>query len=321
MLKKNFLYENATIVIVIVIVTICIFICMSAKRSSIMVEHIENTCVDTSPAQDMGQTARDACNKIEEKASEIKETMGGLANIIDSALPFLNPKNYGSGSNTTDNIVTNIIKNNLSSCEITNIENSCTNNVTATQFNNIDNTKCKYCESHECSVSGVRQINKATVDQKCTIQASVNSLLKKTNSVDAQALAKVLQQANGLLSGDNSVRNENCSVIDNNMSSNSYTNIISNCANNLEVDQQNSITFCGKITDTIQENAFDAAQSCIVGAGATSTNTADSSTTVKNELDVSQKSTGLDMGMMMIIAIIVVAVLVLGGGVYYLTSR
>lgn len=262
-------------------------------------EHFETGCNNQSSAENqldqLGKTAKDACNRISSKAEEIEAHYEGASKVIDSAWGFLSPKNYKSGDNKTTDMMRNIINANLSECDIKKIENDCKNTSMSVQRNEIDNTKCKYCETNLCTIENVTQQNIAKMSQTCTIQSAIETLMQKKNSVDAQALAKVLQKAQGILSGNNNYKKENCNIINNDLSSVSYVEEISKCANQLKTDQENSLKFCGNVTNVIQKNQYDAFQDCLLGTAITKKTDMESDTKVKHEGEVTQETTGVDL--------------------------
>lgn len=248
------------------------------------------------PKQDMGKTAKDACNKISSKAEEIEAASNGMANIVTQMSPITALiKGIGGGDNNVSTMMRNIISTNLSTCDQKKISNDCINSTASDQINILDNSKCKYCDNNLCEMSNIRQTNAAEISQSCTIQSAIETLLQKTSSVDAQALAQVLQKADGLMSGTNNYKSENCNVIDNDLSSQTYLENRSSCANKLTVDQENSIKFCGKLTDVIQENKFKALQDCLVKDTVTTSVDLKSSVKTLQDNKIEQKTSGLDL--------------------------
>lgn len=243
----------------------------------------------------LGQTAKDACNRISSRAEEIEAQYEGAAKVVDAAWGALSPKNWKAGDNKTTDMMRNIINTNMSDCDIKKVHNDCQNSSMSIQKNEIDNSRCKYCETNLCTIENVTQQNIAKISQTCTIQSAIETLLQKKNSVDAQALAKVLQKAQGILSGSNTYKKENCNIVNNDLSSVAYVEEISKCANNLKIDQDNSLKFCGNVTNVVQKNQFDAFQDCVMGSTIKKTSDLTSDTKLKQQGDVSQESTGLDL--------------------------
>lgn len=286
--------------ITITVVVIVIYIYFNNK-----LEHLTpDTCDNQSPSQDTGITAKDACTKISSKADEIEAEMGGIAKITDSAWGLFTPNNYKSGDNKTDNMMRNIVNTNLSSCDITKIENDCKNSSTSVQLNSIDTTQCKYCETHLCNVKNVTQTNAAKISQTCTMQSAIETLLKKTNSIDSQALAQVLQKASGVLSGDNKSVSQNCNITNTDMSSQSYMDMRASCANSISVDQTNSLKACGEATNIVQKNTFDALQTCLQGSTVSKISDTTSDTKISAATKTDQASIGIDTTTLIIFVVV-----------------
>lgn len=282
------------IIIIILIIYILWIYCEDTYESF----ECNNQSSASDQLEQLGQTAKDACNKISSRAEEIKADRGGVAGIIDSALSFFSPNNYKSGDNSSTDVMRNIINTNLSECDIMKIENSCRNTAASVQSNIIDNTKCPACSDIEilkiypniCSVSNVTQENNSVISQTCTIQSAIETLLKKTSSIDSQALANVLQEATGVLSGSNTSSGENCDVINNDMSSKSYMEHRSECANEITVDQKNHLGACGPVTGVIQKNQYANLQTCLMGTDVKKESSASGITDIEKERITKQKS-------------------------------
>lgn len=262
-------------------------------------DHFETGCSNQTTAADqtkeMGTTAKEACNRISSKAEEIEATYGGTANILKN-LPIyalFNPNNYKSGESTTSDIARNIINTNLSECDIQKINNDCKNSSASVQLNEIDNTMCEYCKTHLCETSNITQENVSTINQLCLLQSAVETLSKKTDSTDAQALAKVLQKAEGLLSGDTTFRKENCNVLSTDLSSVKYLENNKSCANELTLDQKNSMKNCGNATNIIQRNQFKGYQKCLEKSSSFTDATFEKDTKIKTETEAEQVTTGV----------------------------
>lgn len=283
--------------ILIGLVVAIIFMYMNKKK--VLETLDETTCDNQSPSKDqmaeLGQTAKDACNRISSKAEEITAHYKGAQGVVDALWGAFSPKNWKAGDNTSTDIMRNIVNNNLSQCEVLKIENDCKNTSNTTQTNIIDNTKCKYCEDNLCEVANVTQENKMKMSQTCLMQSAIETLMKKKNSVDSQALANVLQKTQDLMSGNNVVQKENCNIVNNDMSSAEYMDIRQECANELTMDQNNSMIVCGNATNIVQKNQFESLQKCLQGAQVSSETDIESETKTKQETKIEQESSGLNL--------------------------
>lgn len=289
-----------------------------------------DTCNNVSSAEgqiaELGDTAAEACSRISTEADNIRAHYEGSARNIDSLLGPFSPNNWSSGDNQTDDIITNIVNNNLSECEILKIENDCKNSVATSQINSISNVNCPACSDPKileinpniCSVSDVTQTNVSEINQTCTIQSAIETLLQKTNSVESQALAEVLQEASGLLSGDNTYKSDNCTLINTDMSSAQYIENRSACANEISVNQENKLEVCGQVTGVLQQNQFNGLQSCLIQSEAVSESSRDSDTVAKSESTIDQSTdtniSGISLTICLICLILLSCLFVIEGG-------
>lgn len=258
-------------------------------------ENYEDCPINTS-IHDMPENAAEACKKIASRAEEIeanaKEIHGTLQNIPFYAL--FNPQNYKAGDNSSNDLVRNIINNNLSSCEINKIYNTCYNNLTMSQSIILDSTKCKYCQEHGCTISGTIQTNTAKASQTCLIDTAIAALIEKTGSVDAQALSKVLQKTEGILSGTNTSQTENCNIINQDLSSREYLEQKSECVNNLTITQSNLLLACGNLIGNVQKNESVQLQECMLGTKLERESKLEGATKTVLEKIADQSSKGVD---------------------------
>ena len=284
--------NTAGFIIAILIAVIAIYFLLPPLKK----ENFGGCASSNSINNDMPKDGASACKQISSKAQDITAAANGQANVLAN-IPFFSlfdPTNYKSGTNAVADNMRNIITTNLSSCEMQAIQSACTNATTNNQQNIIDNTKCTYCNNHECSITGATQTNTANLQQTCTIQAAMQALTEKTNSVEAQALASVLQKADGVLSGNNNVQSDNCNIISQDLSSQTYIQQKNTCLNQITLDQLNSLQFCGNITGTIQSNINDQIQSCMLTTKQASTNNTTSDTSAKTATKNDQSSTGIN---------------------------
>jgi hypothetical protein len=274
----------------------------------------DTDCPNENNISTMPEKASEACQQISSKADEIL-AQAERDSVILQNLPvysLFNPNNYSS-ENTTESMIRNIVTSNLSSCELTEISNSCIISSDTSQTNEIDTSMCTACNiPGVCVVSGNTQINTSVAKNNCTIQLAIKKLLDKKNSVDAQALAKVLQKADGILSG-NTTKDEKCSMINTDLSSSAYLSAKSECLNNISLLQRNTLKGCGSFINNIQKNNSDAIQSCMINAEYVDNTAIDSTGNTKISSDLQQKSEGITSTAMIIgsIASIIIAIVIL----------
>lgn len=277
------MFDNSYLFYVFCIVLILFY--LFNRKPTATVEHLS----------DAPESAAEACKKISSRAEEIKAVADGAAKMIDSVMGIFSPNNYKGGDNTVNSTMRNIITTDMSKEFEAKIKNECSNSSASMQLNEIDFTKCKYCETHECSVTNVTQENINKSEQTCQLKAAIDVLMTKKDSVDAQAVAKVMQESEGLLSGNNSTSTENCNVIKKDMSTKEYLDLRSSCHNSISNNQKNSLKNCGPVSNVMQRNLNKQIQKCIMDSSVVSKTELESETKTSQEIDVTQKSIGLDM--------------------------
>lgn len=278
-----------------------------------------------------GESAQEACTRVSTEAEKIKAHYDGAANAASAWQGFLNPRNYAAGDNTVDNFTRNIVNNSLTTCDQTDVKNICKNSIEASQKNIIDNTKCSICNPpggisdienqiqsdlimNVCKLENVTQKNLVDVEQDCFINASIEKLLSKKDSVKAQAMAKVLQESKGLLSGDNKTGIESCNFTDNSVTSDTYINMLNECSNEMNVGNLNNLEFCGSIVGVSQDNAFEAVQKCTSAISEKLEKKTETETTNENKTESDQKSEGADLAALLssLIPIIIIVSSIFG---------
>jgi hypothetical protein len=261
--------------------------------------------IETMSNDTMPESAAEACKKISSRAEEIEAHYGGATKLLQN-MPFaslFNPNNYRSGDNTSSDMGRNIINSTMKQEDITKINNECKQIANSIQRNvlNIDLSKCKYCETNPCSVSmtNVKQENIDKVEQLCQLEVAIEILMQNKKSIDAQALAKTLQKAQDLLSGNNNSDKENCNIINSKMTSESYLEAISTCAQESIADQENVINAsCAQdigLANILQRNKADKLQDCIIGTTVDKTLIAEEEVKVKAAAESEQTTQGISM--------------------------
>lgn len=264
-------------------------------------EYMENTCkppaTNAEILEEMGDTAQKACNKISSEAENIAAKAEGRAKITKAFRDILNPlgalldpTSYKSGDNKAETIARDLINNNMSTCDWTKIENICKINVSSDQSNVVNTKDCPFCQINGCDITGVDQKNSVEIENRCKIETIVDTLLNKKGSAESQAVADLIQESQGALSGDNTYKKEDCSIINNDMSSTTYLNNRSECVVQNAVKQENRIEACGNVSDIIQENHFKALNECIVGTDKKTETKKEGNAKKKTETKSKQKS-------------------------------
>lgn len=260
-------------------------------------EHYEE-CTDKKEGtslEAMAETAAEACKQISTRAEEITAMAEGTQGIMDSFFTFLSPNNYKGGDTESDGMLRNILDNNISECQKQQIINACNNTSATIQSNSITSTcDSSFCIANPdlCQSNNNIQINENKVNQMCGVNLAIKALTEKKNSIDAQAAAKSIQEASGLLSGDSNYKVENCNIIDQSMSSASFYENKNTCLNSLDINQTNEIEACAA-SGNIQKNINTLIQDCIVGQEYESKNYTEANTKVLNTFESTMKSLGI----------------------------
>lgn len=239
---------------------------------------MSNNCSETINDSDLetvfGKTAKDAYIKINNKKKEI------LNNYTDENEVSKEVKKYFIGE-PVKQYTKKLMDDIYSSCEKVDLNNLCKFNVSNASFNIIRLTdKCTICNRRNyekstpeqkelvrkfCSINNVKQQNVSEIKQDCLINVTLKDLYKKKN-VDAHAIANILQDSNESFSEKNS-RNLDYDSINENISSKDYLNMINECVNYMNIDQQNLIEHCGPVADVFQKNEFSGLQTCLIQSG------------------------------------------------------
>jgi hypothetical protein len=196
-------------------------------------------------------------------------TPGGLITSLGDA--------FGS-RNSSKTFNTNINNTSISSTDITNIFNSCTNSSESIQKNDLSQTpECietigKLCNGNlpclvEMSkVTNVEQQNTQTIKLNCIINNLLKTISSKEVSMENAAQLSTLQKASGLMSSNKSLTS-NCNQVNNEISSSSFLNAITTCANEYSSQQINNINACGNLSNVRQKSTNDFFSNCYASQG------------------------------------------------------
>lgn len=197
-------------------------------------------------------------------------TPGGLVTSLGNA--------FGS-RNKSQTFNTNINNTSISTSDIKNIFNSCSNVSSATQKNNISssldclNQVGKICNGNfACikdltTVSGINQENNQTVNQDCIVNSLIKTISSKDIGMENAAQLLTLQESKGFMTSNDNLTS-NCNQVNNNISSSTFLNAIANCSNKSASEQINTITACGiNVSGTKQNNTGNNLFKCYVEQG------------------------------------------------------
>jgi hypothetical protein len=194
-------------------------------------------------------------------------TPGGLISAIGDA--------FGS-KNKSQSFNTNINNTSISTTDITNIFNTCTNASSAIQKNDIlQSPECiatigKICNGNlQCitemsSVKDIDQTNNQTVKLNCIINNLLKTISSKEVNMENVAQLSTLQKASGLMTS-NSDLTSNCNQVNNDISSSNYLNAITKCANEYSTMQINTLNTCGNVSNITQKSTNDFFSECYAG--------------------------------------------------------
>jgi len=187
---------------------------------------------------------------------------------------------FGS-KNNSQTFNTNINNTSISTTDITNIFNSCSNSSQLIQTNDLtqspecietiskacENTKDKLlCMREMSTVRDIEQTNTKTIKQNCIINNLLKTISSKDVSMENAAQLDVLQKTGGLMTSNTSVTS-NCNQVNNNISTNTFLNAITKCANEYSIQQINKINACGSLSNVKQRSSSDFFSECYAGQG------------------------------------------------------
>jgi hypothetical protein len=272
------------------------------------------------------QSACQAINGRIQQAAERKSKDSQWATFTDPASMWRN-KTENNINNTS---VTYL---DLSTKDILNISNSCSNIATGSQTNVINqDAKCieaayavckrkddtfdyKCIENQKSAVElkKITQSNVADIKVSCQMNNLIKKISSKTATIDNAAAVVAAQKASGI--GSQATANtNNCNEVRTDMSSQTYTNLIMSCANEIANKQLNSFNACnGNGVD--QSNNADLMNSCLASNNIFSENIMSSIVKSEFKAKIDQKADMLGLGdlfsspIKMIISAIVIIVL------------
>ena len=196
-------------------------------------------------------------------------TPGGLVTAIGDA--------FGS-RNKSQSFNTNINNTSISTTDITNIFNTCTNTSSVIQKNDISQSpECiatigKICNGNlPCmiemsSVKDIDQTNNQTVKLNCIINNLLKTISSKEVNMENAAQLSTLQKASGLMSSNSDVTT-NCNQVNNKISSSKFLNSIVKCANDYSTMQLNTLNACGNVSNITQKSTTDFFNECYANQG------------------------------------------------------
>jgi hypothetical protein len=278
-----------------------------------------------------GQSTCNAIAAIRENGKTNQQALDTLSNFSPGGVV----KAYGA-QNKSDNAVVNLIRQNLNIIQKTIVDNRCDNISSITQSNVYEDSGCwnsllRLCRNDVTGApdiacikevrtlldrSGrapITQQNKNSTMANCEINSAIQALARQEASLMNTALLESMQEAKGLLSG-NQTSNLNCNEINTNITSDQYISVLLKCMNETSVNQSNRIDACNpNIIAQINDN--NDMKKCLMNAGIISSTSQSSNVVSDSSLKNSQTAIGLDpaASLASLLPIIIIVVIVIIG--------
>ena len=223
--------------------------------------------------------AQSACAQISKQLSDV-ESQKSKNKMISSFNPLTAITNL-IGNKTDSTVVNNNVSFlDLSSQDIQNINNSCSNLASGTQTNVINqDSNCMSAAFSVCkktdgtydlncvekqrgtvTITKVDQTNKSKIEEQCFINNLINKISTKSASVDNVSAVLAAQKASGFGSQVDGVTS-NCNEVRTDMSSKDFLDSLMKCANDVSNIQTNMYSACGG-TDITQKNEAEFLSKC-----------------------------------------------------------
>lgn len=266
--------------------------------------------------------AQQTCNQLQSAISNANASSTGFnwnnltpAGLIDSLGNAFGSRNRSQTFNT------NINNTSISTTDITNIFNSCTNSTNTLQENNLSQTpECLETIGRVCNgnipcmiemstVRNVDQRNAQTVRLNCIINSLIKTISSKEVNMENAAQLSTLQNASGLMTS-NSNLTSNCNQVNNDISSSNFLNAVTTCANEFSTKQLNNINTCGNVSNVTQDSTNDFFGECYTNQGIFREDTVGVRSFNKASISTSQRA---DTTISSMSSIIIIIVLVISG--------
>jgi len=280
--------------------------------------------INSDPCHDESDvtSAKDACEKINKKSKQLWEDMvpgGDFLDPISASSKCIDSigKAFGSSSDSESTVIQSVKEQN-NSVQVQQIFNQCDAYATSSAQNIITG------QSDECvealvaggfnadeirtTVSNINQNAEANAEAGCSVQSMMQNVASLKTSTDQQAVLQVLQEANGLFSG-NSANTNFCSSIDVTNDTCSWMQQQNCCIANANAEAVNLID-AGCLTDqaNITQNAVsNASSTCSISSSGSNSLDMSNYIAQKADADISQKSTGVTSTALIILIVIIFA--------------
>lgn len=275
-------------------------------------------------------TAQSACEAIEKHKQDIKlqiekekNSPGAFFNNLIDNFSIGGILDKASAKNEAESTVLQILQNNISQKKSLEIQQSCNQGSVSSQTNEINNLQCAVCNGgviydksgkvvgtlpaenlkiskygkdgkDSCVIQDVVQRNQSDVKKECVMTSMISALMEAQADTQAHAVAKLMQEASGLMS-KNQNQASSCTDIKQNLSQEDYLKAISECAQQSTSSQSNALNYCGKAINVLQENIQEATNDCIISNTMKAEAVAKAKTEAETEIETSQKAEGLNL--------------------------
>ena len=236
-----------------------------------------------------GRDAQDQCNIVSSEADKIRAANESAGQAVATALSLGLNGLWTTTAEARTNI-RNILKIDMSECEIALVKQSCSQLSKTTQLNELD-FRCSYCQKYGCKVENIRQTNKSVTNQACVMQSLIDIISKKKATQDTSTALALLQKVQGGASTKSDT--EICNNFSVNMSSKSFIDTQQNCAQAAYGDQTNRFYGCGDARGILQSNIIESYQSCMAGNDISKESDMDSGQKSTTEVKIQQEAVGV----------------------------
>lgn len=282
-----------------------------------------------------------------DKLKSLYNTTTGLASTGLLAYAIISSFTDMASQNSSDSTLVQKLNQVIGQKRKMEIENGCEQNALSVQRNVLDNTMCNICNPDPfvydpqtgevlrnrygepfmipdstlmamksgidpeefCKAQNFRQSNVAKMEASCLIQNIITDLIEAQGDIAAQATARILQDAQGLLS-QNESEAEVCQNISQNITQDDYLKVINDCVQNSNNVQENITNWCGPTIDSVQDNVFNNIPQCIINNTVDKEMKASGKIDANAELIVDQKASMLPFDIDAILMIILIVIIV-----------
>lgn len=257
-----------------------------------------------------------------------QKTLEKLADLTKAFSPVGFIEALGNKA-TKDEMTVNVTNMGLTMEDMIKIHDECKNEMSSDQVNKIvqspecikeytalcgllsDDKSKMECIKSMPKIENINQSNVLKSQMSCAINKVVDKLSQQSPTVDNVAKMITIQEQSGLMNKNESITS-NCNEVNQNISSKSFLESVSNCINKVSAKQKNALKVCGASNIT-QSNTADMIGDCLVKSGITTKNIASPSVKSKFGSEGTQKSKNT---MLFIILFVVIGIVVVIGGIF-----